>query len=366
MMQKKKLGEYSRSCLITYAIVIAAFIVVNVMKSMGMVSSMMNGLLVPICAYIVLAISLNLTVGILGELSLGHAGFMSVGCFTGVLIAQSMVETIPFAPARLALAMIAGALIAGIAGIIIGVPALRLKGDYLAIVTLAFGEIIKNLMQCVYVGKDVNGLHFGMKDQMSLGMDAASGKMLINGPMGTVSVAKIASFTSGFVLIIITLFLVFNFINSRTGRAVMALRDNRIAAESVGINATKVKLIAFLFSAMLAGAAGALYGLNYSSIGPAKFDYNTSILILVFVVLGGIGNMRGSIIAATLLTVLPELLREFSEYRMLAYAILLIVMMLINNSKFKKNLMEKSNLKQLQRKEAAAAARKEASENANA
>ena len=120
MQKKKKLGEYSRSCLVTYAIVIAAFVIVNVLKSMGMVSSMMNGLLVPICAYIVLAISLNLTVGILGELSLGHAGFMSVGCFTGVLIAQSMVETISFAPVRLALALVAGALIAGIAGVIIG------------------------------------------------------------------------------------------------------------------------------------------------------------------------------------------------------------------------------------------------------
>lgn len=364
MLQKKKLSDYSRSCIVTYAIVIAAFIIISVLKAMGMLSSLLSGLLVPVCAYIVAAIALNLTVGIMGELSLGHAGFMSVGCFSGVLAAQSLADVIPFAPVRLAVAMIIGALLAGVIGIVIGVPALRLKGDYLAIVTLAFGEIIKNLMQCVYVGKDVNGLHFGMKDQAALGMDAATGKMLINGPMGTVNVTKIATFTSGFVLILITLFLVFNFMNSRTGRAVMALRDNRIAAESVGIHSTKVKLIAFLFSAMLAGAAGALYGLNYSSIGPVKFDYNTSILILVFVVLGGIGNMRGSIIAAAILTVLPEMLREFSDYRMLAYAILLIVMMLANNSKFKKNFMEKRNLKQLERKEAAA--RKEATEHGNA
>lgn len=354
-LKKKKLSPQLRGSLVTYAIVVAAFVILQAMTSAGMLSSMLKGMLVPVCAYIVAAISLNLTVGILGELSLGHAGFMSVGAFSGVIVAVALQDVIPLAPVRLVLAMIVGALVAGVVGLIVGVPVLRLKGDYLAIVTLAFGEIIKNLIQCLYIGMDANGLHIGMENQAALGMDAATGKMIVNGPMGTVSVARVSTFTAGFVLILITLFLVYNFINSRTGRAVMAIRDNRIAAESIGINITRSKLTAFLFSAMLAGAAGALYGLNYSSITPVKFDYNTSILILVFVVLGGIGNMRGSIIAAAVLTVLPEMLREFSDYRMLAYAILLIAMMLINNSSFMKNLLEKRNLRQLARQEAEAA-----------
>ena len=158
--------------------------------------------------------------------------------------------------------------------------------------------------------------------------------MVIKGPMGAVGVTKLASFTAGFVLILITLVVVQNLVNSRSGRAIMALRDNRIAAESVGINVTKYKLMAFVTSAALAGAAGALFGLNYSSTVASKFDFNTSILVLVFVVLGGLGSIRGSIIAAALLYILPEMLRSFNiaEYRMLIYAIVLILVMLATNN----------------------------------
>ena len=178
------------------------------------------------------------------------------------------------------------------------------------------------------------------------------GKLLINGPMGATGIKKLATFNMGFVLVMITLFVVLNLINSRTGRAIMACRDNRIAAESVGINVTKYKMIAFVISAALAGMAGALYGLNFSTIQAVKFKFDTSILVLVFVVLGGIGNIRGSIIAATVLTVLPEMLREFGNYRMLIYAIVLILVMLVSNNpmlksfagdiigKFKKNKEE--------------------------
>ena len=165
--------------------------------------------------------------------------------------------------------------------------------------------------------------------------------MIINGPMGVSGVAKLSTFTSGFVLILITLFLVLNLIHSRTGRAIMSVRDNSIAAESVGISVTRYKLLAFVISAAFAGMAGTLYAMNFSTVTAAKFDFNTSILILVFVVLGGLGNIWGSIIAATLLTVLPELLRAVRDYRMLIYAILLIAMMLFNNSKLKVRLMEK-------------------------
>ena len=324
---------------ITYGIVIAAFIILQVCNAGGLLSPSIQGQLVPICAYVVMAIALNLVVGISGELSLGHAGFMSVGAFSGVVAAASLQEAIPNAALRLTVAMIIGAVLAGVAGVIVGVPVLRLRGDYLAIVTLAFGEIIRNIFNVLYVGVDENGLHFSLQNEMALGL-AEGGKSILKGPMGFTSNMKLATFTAGFILILITLTIALNLINSRSGRAIMALRDNRIAAESVGIGATKYKLMAFVTSAVLAGAAGVLYAMNYSSMAPKKFDFNTSILILVFVVLGGIGNIRGSIIAAAFLTYLPELLRNFNldEYRMLVYAIVLILVMLVTNNPMLKSL----------------------------
>ena len=165
-----------------------------------------------------------------------------------------------------------------------------------------------------------------------LHLDPGTGIAIIKGAQGATATKAIASFTAGFVLVMLTLFIVLNLVRSRAGRAIMALRDNRIAAESVGINITKYKLMAFVLSAALAGAAGALYGLNFSSLQATKFNFNTSILVLVFVVLGGLGNIWGSLIAAALLTVLPELLRAFSDYRMLVYAIVLILVMLATNN----------------------------------
>lgn len=316
--------------LITYAIVIIPFIVISILKVTGSVSVSLNGLLVPICAYVVMAVSLNLTVGILGELSLGHAGFMSVGAFTGVIAVNCLGSGMP-SPLRLIIAMVIGGILAGVAGLLVGVPVLRLRGDYLAIVTLAFGEIFKNIINCLYIGLDGSGLHFSMTDANALGLDA-SGKVLLNGPMGATDIPTLSTFVVGFVLIIITLIVVLNLVDSRSGRAIMALRDNRIAAESVGISVTKYKLMAFVTSAVLAGMAGALYAMNYSTIVAKKFDFNTSILVLVFVVLGGMGNIRGSIIAAALLTILPEVLRAFADYRMLIYAIVLILVMVIGNN----------------------------------
>ena len=343
-----------RDTLLSFGIVIAAFIIVQALIAGGMISSQIKGLLVPICAYVVMAISLNLTVGILGELSLGHAGFMSVGAFAGIVTTTCLADAIPLAPLRLAVAMIVGAVFAALAGVIVGVPVLRLKGDYLAIVTLAFGEIIKNVM---YLGRDAAGLHFSLVEQnFQLG---DGGKMIINGPIGVSGVTKISTFISGVVLILVTLFFVLNFINSRTGRAVMAVRDNKIAADSIGISVTHYKLLAFVVSAAFAGAAGTLYAMNFSTVTAAKFDFNTSILVLVFVVLGGLGNIWGSIIAATLLTLLPELLRGLSNYRMLIYAVLLIAMMLFNNSSLKKRMLEKRGMKQMEKLEKAAKSGKE-------
>ncbi len=329
MKQKKTMSKSFRQNLITYAMVTAAFILMMVLKGAGALSNSLSGQLVPICAYIVMAVSLNLTVGILGELSLGHAGFMSVGAFAGVITAVCMDGSPDVL--RLIIGLIIGGIFAGIAGVIVGVPVLRLRGDYLAIVTLAFGEIIKNIINCLYIGADASGLRFSFKDAASLGL-GEGGRVIVNGPMGATAVPKLSTFLAGFILIIVTLFVVLNLIKSRAGRAIMALRDNRIAAESVGIPITKYKLMAFIISAVLAGMAGALFAMNYSTVDASKFSFNTSILILVFVVLGGMGNIRGSIIAATVLTVLPELLRAFEDYRMLIYAVVLIIVMLASNN----------------------------------
>ncbi len=347
---KNLLAGSRRDSVISYGIVIIAFAIVQTMVSTGNITSSLKGQLVPICAYIIMAVSLNLTVGILGELSLGHAGFMSVGAFAGIVTTTYLAEAVPFAPLRLAIAVVIGAICAAIAGVIVGIPVLRLKGDYLAIVTLAFGEIIKNIINVLYVGMDSKGLHFSLLNQ-TFELDE-TGKMIINGPMGVSGVTKLSSFVFGFVLILITLFVILNLINSRTGRSIMAVRDNRIAAESIGIPVTRCRLLAFVISAAFAGMAGTLYALNFSTVTASKFDFNTSILILVFVVLGGLGNIWGSIIAAALLTVLPELLRAMNDYRMLIYAILLIVLMIFNNSGIKTNWIEKRAARKAQKEEA--------------
>lgn len=318
--------------MITYAIVVVAYIVVQILMGTGHMSSLMKGLLVPFCIYVIMAVSLNLTVGILGELSLGHAGFMCVGAFAGALFSKCMKGSMN-PTVSLIIAVIIGAVVAAVFGILIGIPVLRLKGDYLAIVTLAFGEIIKNIINAVYLGRDGSGFHISLKDSMSLNMDA-DGEVLIKGAQGITGTPQAATFTIGVILVLITLFIVMNLVNSRTGRAIMAIRDNRIAAESIGINITKYKLMTFSISAGLAGVAGVLYAHNLTTLTalPKNFGYNMSIMILVYVVLGGIGSIRGSVIATVILYLLPEMLRGLSNYRMLMYAIVLILAMLFNSA----------------------------------
>lgn len=322
------MNKTTKKNLITYAIVIITYVIVQIMLAAGSVSSLLQGLLVPLCVYVIAAVSLNLVVGISGELSLGHAGFMCVGAYASAFFSNCIGDGMP-EMLRFVLAILVGAVVAGIFGILIGIPVLRLRGDYLAIVTLAFGEIIKNLMNVLYVGMDSKGLHVSVTDAASLNMEA-DGTVIIKGALGITGTPKNSTFTIGVILILITLFIVLNLMHSRSGRAIMSIRDNRIAAESIGINITKYKLMAFSISAALAGVAGVLYAHNLSTLTVKKFDYNTSILILVFVVLGGIGSIRGSVIAAVILTALPELLRGLSDYRMLIYAIVLILMMLFN------------------------------------
>ena len=346
MNKLKNMSKTTKNNMITYAMVIIAFVVMQTLAATGNLSSLMQGLLVPLCTYSILAVSLNLTVGVLGELSLGHAGFMCIGAFSSAFFTACMKDVITNDLLRFIIAMVIAAACAGIFGVLIGIPVLRLKGDYLAIVTLAFGEIIKNVINALYVGLDEDGFHFSMKDSMSLNM-SENGKIIIKGAQGITGTARQSTFLIGVILLLITLVIVLNLMNSRAGRAIMAIRDNRIAAESVGIDITKYKIMAFAISAALAGLAGCLYAHNVSSLtaAPKNFGYNMSIMILVYVVLGGMANMRGSVISAVALTMLPELLRGLADYRMLIYAVVLIAMMIFNWSPKVKEWREVHSLK---------------------
>lgn len=337
-MKKISLSKSTQEKLYPFLLVTVAFAVVQGLVMADMLGSFVRSLLVPTCVYIVLAVSLNLVVGISGELSLGHAGFMGIGAFSGVVAAVSLEGFIPNPILRMIVAMLAGGIMAGLAGVLIGIPVLRLRGDYLAIVTLAFGEILRNVLTNLYVGVDSHGLHLAIN---SAGINLAEGgTMIVKGPLGINGMSRMATFPMGFALILLTLFVVLNLIDSKEGRAIKAIRDNRIAAESVGINVMAFRLKAFVVSAFLAGMAGALYGLNYSSVSPSKFSFTTSINILVFVVLGGMGNILGSVISAAILYVLPETMRSLEDLRMLLYAVVLIVAMLFTWSPAVKNYMQ--------------------------
>ena len=288
--------------LLTYGLVAILFGAAVLLNTLGLLSRQMQSLLVPITINIMLAVSLNLAVGFLGELTLGHAGFMSVGAYAGCLFSIAVQDTLPTA-IRFPLAMLIGGLVAAVFGLLIGIPVLRLKGDYLAIVTLAFGEIIRSII----INLDFTGGAAGLK--------------------GT---PQDANYIIGFILVFITLFVIINLVDSRHGRAIMAIRDNRISAEASGINVTNYKIMVFVIAAFFAGIAGVLYGHNLSILTAGTFDYNKSIEILVIVVLGGMGSIRGSVIAAVLITVLPEALRSLKDYRMIIYALLLIIVMILN------------------------------------
>ena len=318
-------NEYRKEATISYGILIGGYIVLQLLAMTGLIGHNLQGQFVPICVYISLAVSLNLVVGISGELSLGHAGFMAVGAFSGILMSRILGQSMTFEPLIIIISMLFGALMASIAGFIIGIPILGLRGDYLAIVTLAFGEIIRNFMNVIYFGFRDGKLKFAFNHTID---GVETNDRIITGAIGATGTKTMATFTWGLLLCIFTVFIVLNLKNSKQGRAIMSIRDNRIAGESIGLDVRKYKLMAFVVSAALAGMAGCLFGLNYSTLVPVKFNFNTSVLILVFVVLGGVGNIWGGIIAAALLTVLPETFRQFADYRMLTYAIVLILVMI--------------------------------------
>ena len=289
-------------------------------------------LLEKIAISIILAVSLSLVVGFLGELSLGHAGFMCVGAYLGGKVASMLVPVVGDGILSFLIALVVGCGAAAICGVIIGLPALRLRGDYLAIVTLAFGEIVKSLFM------NSSSESFGG----SLGLD-------------TPRFDKNYLYILALLLVLLTLALVQNYIRSKHGRAVTAIRDNEIAARATGINVTKYKLMTFTLSAALAGIAGVLYSFSNYTVQSLKFGYNYSIEILVMVVLGGMGNINGSILAATLITFLNAKLAtiltgELAVLQNLLYALILIVIVIYNNAPALKGFRDKYNLGALSKK----------------
>lgn len=286
------------------------FVLINA----GVITNYWKGILITVGINVILATSLNVACGYLGQLPLGHAGFMAVGAYAGAIFIKATPVATLLRSGNTAgctfyiiLAVIISAIVAGFFGLIVGIPALKLKGDYLAIITLGFGEIIRIVL---------------------LNIDSVLGFKLTYGASGLARIPKFSSFTTVFICVVLCITAIHMFMKSRHGRAVLAIRGNEIAAESIGINTTFYKTTAFVFSAMLAGIAGCLYAGYLGSLYPSSFGFSKSIEILVMVVLGGMGSMIGSIVSAIVLTVLPELLRAFSDYRMVAYSLALVLMMI--------------------------------------
>jgi branched-chain amino acid transport system permease protein len=303
--------------LLTVIFIIAVYLIIAFLVEGDILNRQFKSLLVPIGINVILAVSLNLTTGFLGELSLGHAGFMAIGAYTGSIFTVYM--NMPVA-IEFILGLILGGIVAAIFGILIGIPVLRLKGDYLAIVTLAFGEIIRSIINALGI---------------------------TGGAMGLSKIPRYTNYTWVYIIMVITIILITNIVKSRHGRAICSIRENYVAAESIGIKVSRYKIMAFVIAAFFAGVAGVLYGHNLSILNPTNFDYNKSIEILVIVVLGGMGSIKGSVIAATVLTVLPEFLRAADDFRMLLYAIVLIAMMLFNSSGIRTRLEENGKLPKL-------------------
>jgi branched-chain amino acid transport system permease protein len=323
---------------LSYIVVAAALIICTVMYYSGSLNRSMTTLLLQIGYSVILAVSLNLVVGFLGELSLGHAGFMCIGAYLGTYISNLLIPIIPSLPLCLLISMVVSGAVAGLFGLIVGLPALRLRGDYLAIVTLAFGEIVRNICR--------NLPFFGGAQGLPSSYYTA---LLSEGKKG------IPLFVYAFVVILIMIAVIQNLIRSKHGRAITAIRDNEIAAKAMGINVTYYKLLAFVVSAIFAGVAGVIYGASLSPVSYSAFSYNYSIEILVMVVLGGMGSINGSIVAATLITYINFALKaefsgDMSAVKNIVYALILVVMVIYNNAPALKTVREKLNVKNLIKK----------------
>ena len=317
---------------INYFVLTALLVILIVLDQFGLLGRSMTGLVTKMGYSAILAVSLNLVVGFLGELSLGHAGFMCAGAYIGCFFANYMHTVVDNQILVLFLAMVVGGLVATVLGFIVGLPALRLKGDYLAIVTLAFGEIIRNIFN--NTSSDTFGGAMGMSTKK------------LNGT---------TLFIITLITLIIVLFLCQSLIRSKHGRAITAIRDNEIAAKSMGINVTYYKLFVFALAACFAGIAGVLYGHSLSTVRQDAFTYNYSIEILVMVVLGGIGSMRGSIISASLIVYINALLQnnlsgDMAEIKQAVYAVILIIVVIFNNAPALNKVKDKLSISNLLKK----------------
>ena len=297
-MMNRKLKSY----ILNLSAIAILFVIISSLIDSGAINKYYSGILIMIGINVIMTVSLNLTTGFLGELALGHAGFMSVGAFTAGIITKQLSASLGWdAAACLPISLLAGGILAAVMGFLIGVPALRLKGDYLAIITLGFGEILRVIIQNMQI---------------------------TGGASGISRIPRVNNFPITYFIMIAVIVIMFTLGRSRHGRAILSIRENAVAAESTGISVTRYKIFAFTFAAFFAGIAGGLYAHQIGRVSAATFDFNKSIEYLVMVVLGGMGSITGSIIAAAVLTLLPELLREFADYRMLLYSIMLILMML--------------------------------------
>ena len=317
---------------INYFVLTALLVILIVLDQFGLLGRSMTGLVTKMGYSAILAVSLNLVVGFLGELSLGHAGFMCAGAYIGCFFANYMYTVVDNQILVLFLAMVVGGLVATVLGFIVGLPALRLKGDYLAIVTLAFGEIIRNIFN-------------------NTSSDTFGGAMV----MSTKKLNGTTLFIITLITLIIVLFLCQSLIRSKHGRAITAIRDNEIAAKSMGINVTYYKLFVFALAACFAGIAGVLYGHSLSTVRQDAFTYNYSIEILVMVVLGGIGSMRGSIISASLIVYINALLQnnlsgDMAEIKQAVYAVILIIVVIFNNAPALNKVKDKLSISNLLKK----------------
>ena len=291
---------------INAVLICVLFLVLNYLTQ-NVLSTYQNKVLLLVGINIILAVSLNVATGYLGQLPLGHAGFMAVGAYTCALFTKYSPLPENLNGLSFALGLALGALMAGLFGVAIGIPALRLTGDYLAILTLGFGEIIRITLNNI---------------------DDVLGYYLFYGAKGLKNIPKYSNYWTVFVCVVITCFAIHAMMKSRHGRAILAIRDNEIAAESCGIQTTYYKVMAFSFSAAFAGLAGGLYACYLGVLDPSSFGFMKSIEILVMVVLGGMGSMLGSILSASVLTILPEALRSFADYRMVIYSLVLVFMMI--------------------------------------
>ena len=307
-MRENRKSFFGRTILNT-CLCLALFLIVEYMIGAKILNRYYTNILNLVLIYVIAAVSLNLTCGYLGQLPLGHAGFMSIGAYTAAIITTrfSIPDLGPISGEAVLflLATIAGGILAMVAGIVIGLPALRLKGDYLAIITLAFGEIIRVLVQNIKI---------------------------TGGAMGMGGIGRYTGFGWGFFWTIMVVAFTFLLVNSRHGRAIKSVREDEIAAESVGINLTYYKIVAFAGAAFFAGVSGSLFAHHICYLEPGNFGYNMSIEMLVMVVLGGLGSISGSIISATVLTIVPEVLQTFASWKMIIYSLLLVVVMIFKPS----------------------------------